>query len=146
MVWGCITSSFKGPLIIFDKGSINGDIYREHVVPIIHQFKRDILIPILMEDGASIHKAKATQELYQKLGILQMIWPANSPDLNPIESVWRLIKYRVGKRFPKTEAEVRQYIQEEWEKITVQDFQHYVSSMRERCEAVIAANGGPTKW
>jgi transposase len=146
MVWGCITSSFKGPLIIFNEGSINGDIYREHVVPLIHQFKKDVPIPILMEDGASIHRARATQELHQEHQILQMAWPANSPDLNPIENVWRLLKYRVGRYFPKTKEEVRYYVQQEWEKLTVQDFTHYVSNMRERCLAVIEAGGGHTKW
>ena len=75
-----------------------------------------------------------------------MRWPANSPDLNPIENVWRLLKYQVGKRFPKTEVEVRQYIEEEWEKLELNDFKKYIDQMRDRCEAVIAANGGHTKW
>jgi transposase len=75
-----------------------------------------------------------------------MRWPANSPDLNPIENVWRLLKYRVGKRFPKTEVEVRQYIEEEWEKLELNDFKKYIDQMRDRCEAVNAANGGHTKW
>lgn len=146
MIWGCITSHSNGPLLLFDKGSINGDTYRDQVVPLIHQFKKSISIPILMEDGASIHRARATRALHQELQILQMIWPANSPDLNPIENVWRLLKYRGGRRFPKTEEEARLYVQEEWDKITVQDFKHYVSSMRERCLAVIQAGGGHTKW
>ena len=75
-----------------------------------------------------------------------MIWPANSPDLNPIENVWRLLKYRVGKRFPHTDAEVRQYIEEEWAKLELSDFKKYIENMQERCQAVIDAKGGHTKW
>jgi transposase len=41
----------------------------------------------------------------------------NSPDLNLIKNVWRLLKYWVGKRFPKIDKEVRQYIEEEWERL-----------------------------
>ena len=52
----------------------------------------------------------------------------------------------MGKQFPKTEVEVRQYIEEEWEKLELNDFKKYIDQMRDRCEAVIAANGGHTKW
>jgi hypothetical protein len=75
-----------------------------------------------------------------------VFWLANSPDLNPIENVWQILKYRLGKRFPKTNAEVRQYLQEEWEKIEVDDYRKYIKSMRNRCWAVINAGGGHTKW
>jgi transposase len=85
-----------------------------------------------MEDGASSHRAKATQRMHQEAGILRFIWPANSPGLNPIENVWRLLKHRVGKRFPYTDAEVRRYIEEEWEKIVEGDFLKYIDEMPER--------------
>ena len=101
---------------------------------------------ILIEDGASLYTAKLTKEAHAEHKVIHMKWPANSPDLNPIENVWRLLKYRIGKRFPKTEEEVRRYIEEEWEKMTVEDFQKYVRSMPKRIKAVIAAEGGSTKW
>jgi transposase len=66
--------------------------------------------------------------------------------LNPIKNVWRLLKYRVSKRFPHTEAELRQFMMEEWEKIGVDDYKKYIRSMRERFWAVIQAGGGHTKW
>ncbi|KAF2188539.1 hypothetical protein K469DRAFT_565254, partial [Zopfia rhizophila CBS 207.26] len=67
--------------------------------------------------------------------------PANSPDLNPIENVWRLLKGRIQRRFPTTEEEVRRY-----EKLEPEDFEKYTGNMRERCLAVINADGGPTKY
>ena len=57
-----------------------------------------------------------------------------------------MLKYRIQKRFLKTDAEVKQYLKEEWEKIGVKDYKKYIREMRDRCWAVIQAGGGHTKW
>ena len=144
MIWACITSEQKGPLVILE-GKVNGDVYRKQVVPIIYRFRKGIQNPILMEDGNSIYTAKDTQKLYQQyngLYLLYMIQPANLPDLNPIENVWRLLKYRIQKRLPKTEEQVRQYIQEEWQKLEPVDYKQYIGNMQQRCLVVIENRGG----
>jgi transposase len=69
---------------------------------------------ILMEDNASVHSARLTRSYHVYHGAIRMEWPANSLDLNLVENVWQLLKYRVGRRFPKTDAQVRQFIEEEW--------------------------------
>jgi hypothetical protein len=56
------------------------------------------------------------------------------------------MKYRVGKRFPYTDEEVRRYVEEEWEKLVEGDFLKYIDEMLERIQAVIAARGGQTKY
>ena len=37
-------------------------------------------------------------------------------------------------------------IEEEWERLQVDDFKKYIDQMHERCEAVILVKGGHTKW
>jgi hypothetical protein len=123
MIHGSISLLGKGPLVVFEKdwGRVNGNVYRTRILPWIYDFKRwiesqpqiGLQRAILMEDGASPHTASATQDIHQWEGLSKMKWPPNSPDLNPIENVWRLLKYRVGTRSPHTSAEVRQYIEEE---------------------------------
>jgi transposase len=41
-----------------------------------------------MQDNASGHAAKATLEEMEKWGLKPIFWPANSPNLNPIKTVW----------------------------------------------------------
>jgi hypothetical protein len=132
MIHGSISGSQKGRLVVLKKGwgKITAAVYTQFVLLSIYQFYREVMAEvgflraILMEDGASAHTAKLTQIYRLYHGIIQMEWPANSPDLNPIKNIWQLLKYRVGRRFLKAEAEVRSFIEEEWAKPTVEDFEN----------------------
>ena len=86
-----------------------------------------------MKDGASPHTAKLTKQLHDLNGIDGMCWPASSLDLNPRENVWRLLKQRVAKIFPRTLAELSQYIEEEWAALELSDIVRYVGNMIEYC-------------
>jgi transposase len=153
MVWGCISPKGLHKLYIFDKGSINGDCYRQKIVPLIQEavqeqqagsiFQQQTKV---MQDNARIHTARATLALFKDSNIELLQWPANSPDLNPIENIWSILKHRVGLHFPTTREEVVTAIQTEWDKITTSDIARCCQSMRERCQAVIDAEGGYTRW
>jgi DDE superfamily endonuclease len=114
MIHGAISGEYKGPLTIIDKTwneegkGVTAVVYTERVLPHVYHFLRyverqerqalsmranldqDNLKDTqcsLMEDGASIHTAKLTQSEHKEHGINRIKWPANSPDLNPIENV-----------------------------------------------------------
>lgn len=94
MVW--LGASAKGltKLIIFEKGTVNTDVYLEKVLPVAKKFGDDNLGNdwIYQQDGASCHTAKKSiQWIEENLPryIPKNRWPANSPDLNPLDySVW----------------------------------------------------------
>jgi PHD/YefM family antitoxin component YafN of YafNO toxin-antitoxin module len=138
-------------MIIWDKenwGNITAKTYIQHVILTVHefwQFKEEYL---LIEDGTAAHRAKTTSETYKRLRITKIKWLASSPDLNPIENVWRLLKARLRKRANRlhTLEAMKHAIQEEWEALHLEDYLHYIRSMPERVQAVIAARGGHTKW
>ena len=151
MFWGRFSGGVKGPSIFWEKewGSINKDSYCERIVPLIHGWIR--LHPHLqfMQDGAPGHTAGVTKDELRERGIITIYWPPYSPDLNPIETIWNWMKDWIEERYGDINYSydnLRQYVKEAWEAITEEQLNSLIDSMRERCEAVIASQGGYTKF
>lgn len=73
-------------------------------------------------------------------------WPANSPDLNPIENLWAMLKENVAKRNPKTKEELKTVLLEEWDCISQEKIDDLIDSMPKRINQCLAANGGHTSY
>jgi transposase len=81
-------------------------------------------------------------------GIRMLSWPAQSPDLNPIENLWAEVKknIRTYKKPPSNIVELDRYAKKAWKEISKYTIKNLVNSMLQRIQAVIAANGGLTKY
>jgi hypothetical protein len=153
MIWGAIIALGPKELVVFEKGGVDGHVYRTQILPRLGRveqvYSHESLFnqkPLVVQDNAPIHKAGLTMAIFEQSGIDLIPWPANSPDLNPIENIWAILKRRVSKHFPTTREAVIQAIQIEWSRLTASDCARACQSMRARCQAVIEAEGGHTKW
>jgi hypothetical protein len=73
-------------------------------------------------------------------------WPANSPDLSPIENVWGIMAQRLSNRVFKSADKFKAAIIEEWDKIDYPLLCSLYKSVPARCQAVIDASGAQTKF
>ena len=103
-----------------------------------------------MQDGAPGHASKETREELHNRDIYPIYWPAFSPDLNPIEAVWNWMKDWIQEQYPNDEQlsydRLREVVRASWDALPEQYLKDLIESMQARCEAVIAAGGGHTKY
>ncbi len=79
-------------------------------------------------------------------GVTVLDWPANSPDLNPIENLWGIVKRKMRDTRPNNVDELKATVKETWASIPPQQCHKLITSMPRRIEAVIKAKGAPTKY
>jgi transposase len=111
---------------------------------------------LFMQDNAPIHTARIVKEWLRDNSIRVLKWPPYSPDLNPIEHLWALLKRALYQQFPGieqlhgpqdfVERELGRALQLAWESIQDDVLQRLGRSMRRRVQAVYKAKGWHTKY
>ena len=103
---------------------------------------------IFQQDNDPKHTFRRTKIWFEEQDIKLLDWPAQSPDLNPIEHTWgHFKKYLSGyERAPTGVHQLWDRVVVEWGKISVEECQKWIESMPRRIQAVIKAKGGHTKY
>ncbi len=73
-------------------------------------------------------------------------WPSNSPEANPIENIWSIIKRKVEKRKPKNIDELEHFLAEEFKNVEINIVKNCVLSMKKRCLSLISSKGERIKY
>ena len=103
---------------------------------------------IFQQDNDPKHTSKKAKKCLEDLNMNVLEWPPQSPDLNPIEHLWDVLKRRLGSYStpPQGVHELWQRVEEEWRKISKEECLALIESMPQRIEAAIKAKGRNTKY
>ena len=152
MFWaGIVYNQIVGPFKVAEGVKMNSENYRN--------FLTDNFVPwyqnlppnekkrmVFMQDNAPSHASSMTMDFLAGLGFFGsrlMTWPPSSPDLNPIENLWGIIKadvYRGNKQFTN-KNDLWNSIVESCRKIEPETIKRLTQSMDERIIKVLQSNG-----
>jgi hypothetical protein len=119
------------------------------------------LVPIytpgtfFQQDNVRIHNAKVVRTWFEQHGIWVIDWPPHSPDMNPIEHVWRLLKLEIDRQHPDLYtlknnaadiAKLKGWIKEAWDRLDQGVIDRLILSMPRRVRALRRAKGWYTKY
>ncbi|KPA35671.1 transposase [Fusarium langsethiae] len=159
MVWGAIWRGGKSDIIVMIRDQT---ARRKGYTPASYiQALEEGLLPIwtgfrhFQQDNARIYTSEATTNWLLENGISWIDWPAHSPDLNPIEHIWKQLKLNIRKMFPHLnllknnevdKAKLIECIKLAWAAITSEQINRLIDSLPRRLDACIRARGWYTKY
>ena len=100
-----------------------------------------------MHDNARRHSDAITRQFLAINNVNVLDWPANSPDLNPIEHIWDELGRHVRRNHAiHTVNDLAAALQAEWANLPAPFIQRYVNSVRHCITACIAQIGGYMRY
>jgi hypothetical protein len=150
MMWGCITYFGVGDACWLQGGVDAGayvNVLQDYVPSSRDWYEMDPDKFIFQQDNARVHTAIVVQNYLKRSNIKLMTWPANSPDLNPIEHVWAFMKRKLDQYLEpaKSLEELWDRIQDVWTTLDDQFLHELYESMPRRMNMLYRNKGGHIK-
>lgn len=151
-IWAGISSQGATTLAFFD-GKIRMDsrfyckIIRDFYLPFKNKWtERNHTTCYLQQDNDPKHRSKYTTAWFQENNVPVIWWPSESPDLNPIETLWHQLKeFLRGVAKPTNKAELINGVRQFWKsRLTIDQCKRYCEHIYNVAPLVVAASGGPT--
>jgi len=149
-VWGCFSEKGFGTLHLFTD-NLNAEkmkkIYQKALIPsakCMYGANNDDWI--LQEDNDPKHRSRACKLWKEENGVVTLDWPSQSPDANPIENVWAVIKMKLQNKRPTHLKQLCRQIRQIWRSLPKDYAENLVASMPRRCQAIIDAGGDWTTY
>ena len=151
MIWGCMTTKGTGYACCID-GRMDAELYMQilgdEFLRTLEYYGLDQSDIVFQQDNDPKHTSRAATRWFQNNNVEVLEWPAQSPDLNPIEYLWQHLKKQLAKYETELTSmhELWERVEVEWEKIPTQVCIDLIESMPRRIAAVLKAKGGYTKY
>ena len=148
MVWACFSAFGRGALFFLEKGeTMNAKKYLEVLEMKLSTFMNLHRCSTFQQDSAPCHKARSVMAWFESKDIDLLDWPGNSPELNPIENLWFLMKKKVSERSCTSLDQLKDAITSVWcTEISPELCESLVHSMPRRLKMVIKNRGFPVKY
>lgn len=151
MVWGCMSANGVGEIVVCE-GRMDSKKYIQvletALKPSFNKLFGDTNMDSIrfQQDNAPCHKSGVTMKWLSNNGVELLDWPPQSPDLNPIEHLWSILKRKIREHSITSKESLKNVLIQEWHAITPQECQRLVSSLPKRITAVVKAKGFSTKY
>ena len=162
MAWAAIGYNYKSQLyFVSSEAEGKGFTQQKYADQILRGPLKEIFEQpgdaFCVEDNSNVHGKKDTatnhglcNAVRLECHIYSIDWPPCSPDLNPIENIWRVLKQRLRNRNPhggwKLE-DLKAAILDIWDnEISIEMINRFVDTMPQRLEKVRVRKGGPSGW
>lgn len=149
MVWGCFAAHGVGSFYRVS-GRMEqvqyGQILTNYALPSCEKLFGGPSHCIWQQDNDPKHTARSNVSLLERLEFTKLDWPAQSPDLSPIENLWSILDHNLSKRVPNNANDLFDILHKEWNALPIDLLDQLVCSMPARIRACIAAKGGMTKY
>ena len=150
MVWGAISVHGTSRLHIVE-GNMNQvkyiEVLKGRLLPQIREWYGQESW-IFQQDSAPCHTGKSVKAWFAQNGVQVLPWPGNSPDMNPIETLWAVLKNEIHTEPITTKQDLICRLIKVWfHSPKIQEMcKTLINDMPIRVKALLTAKGGQTKY